>query len=147
MTDEIVTMVREHLRPGEDLRAAIWVSRAEDRTPMRLTWSELSPLRFRRRGRGPGFREDVQGAAHSLAVGLDAHIRLVTEPRVLALTGSRLMVLSRRSASLRPRWECPRTDLDAATEEKPGRLRLIFSDASSVTLLTPAAHIQEFLAG
>jgi hypothetical protein len=108
----------------------------------------------------PDGRRGVHGSPHSLAVGLDEHIRIVTDPRVLALTDRRLMVLSKRLGSwrdllrpasgplppLRLRWECPRADLASATEEA-GRLRLTFTDGSAVTLLTPSARVQPFLAG
>jgi len=109
---------------------------------------------------GPGARRGVDGSPHSLAVGLDEHIHLVTDPRVLALTDRRLMVLAKRRGlwrdlfrpasaplpSLRLRWECPRADLASAAEQA-GRLRLTFTDGSAVTLLTPTARVQSFLAG
>jgi hypothetical protein len=44
------------------------------------------------------------------------------------------------------RWECPRAELATATEQA-GRLRLTFTDGSAVTLLTPSARVQPFLAG
>ena len=153
--------VREHLRPGETFRAAVWVSRADERPPARLTRAEMSPFRFRRPvPAGPGARRGVSGSPRSLAVGLDEHIRIVTDPRLLALTDRRLMVLSKRLGSwrdlfrpasapvppLRLRWECPRADLASATEQS-GRLRLTFTDGSGVTLLTPSARVKPFLAG
>lgn len=151
--------VREHLHPGETFRAAVWVSRADGRSPAGLTRADMSPFRFRRPvPEGPGARRGVNGRPDSRAVGLDRHIRLVTDPRVLALTDRRLLVLSQRLGSWRdlfrpparppaalfPRWECPRADL-AATSARDGRLRLVFTDGSSVTLLTPAADVQPFL--
>nr|WP_296064073.1 hypothetical protein [uncultured Actinoplanes sp.] len=152
--------VREHLQPGETFRAAVWVSRADGRAVVGMTRAEMSPFRFRRRvPEGPGARRGVNGAPRSLAVGLDEHIRIVTDPRVLALTDRRLMVLSKRGSwrdllrpasggvpPLRLRWECPRADLVSATEQD-GRMRLTFTDGSAVTLLTPSAHVQPFLAG
>jgi hypothetical protein len=152
--------VRDHLQPGEAFRAAVWASRADGRTSARLTRAEVSPFRFRRSvPDGPGARRGVQGSPRSLAVGLDEHIRIVTDPRVLALTDRRLLVLSkslgswrdlvRRSGPLPPlrlRWQCPRADLASATE-KAGRLRLTFTDGSAVTLLTPSSHVRPFLAG
>jgi hypothetical protein len=155
--------VREHLHPGETLRAVVLASRADGRTSVAVTRSEMSPfrLRFRRpEPDGPGARRGVHGSPRSLAVGLDRHIRIVTNPRVLALTDRRLLVLSKRLGPwrdlfrpapgtvppLRLRWECPRTDLASATE-RAGRLRLAFTDGSAVTLLTPSAGLQSFLAG
>jgi hypothetical protein len=155
--------VGEHLQPGETFRAAVWASRADGRTSVPLSRAELSPfrLRFRRpEPDGPGARRGVQGSPSSLAVGLDEHIRIVTDPRVLALTDRRLLVLSKRRKSwrdlLRPSsgpvpplrllWECPRTELTSATE-RAGRLRLAFRDRSAVTLLTPSAGVRPFLAG
>jgi hypothetical protein len=158
---QVEARVREYLQPGETFRAAVWVSRADERSPAGLTRAEMSPLRFRRPvPDGPGVRRGVNGAPRSLAVGLDEHIRIVTEPRVLALTDRRLMVLSKRLGSwrdlfrpssgpvppLRLRWVCPRADLLSATE-RAGRLRLTFTDGSAVTLLTPTAGVQPFLAG
>jgi hypothetical protein len=73
------------------------------------------------------------------------------------LTDRRLLVLSKRlrldvfhPASnpvppLRLRWECPRKDLASATE-RAGRLRLTFTDGSTITLLTPSAGLPAFLA-
>jgi hypothetical protein len=153
--------VREHLEPGEAFRAAVWASRADGRTPAGLTRADVSPFRFRRSvPDGPGARRGVQGSPRSLAVGLDEHIRIVTDPRVLALTDRRLLVLSKRLGSwrdllrrpsdalppLRLRWQCPRADLASATEQG-GRLRLTFTDGSAVTLLTPSSHVRPFLAG
>ena len=158
---EFETRVRECLPPGETYRAAVWVSRPDGQSPAGLTRAEMSPFRFRRPvPDGPGARRGVNGAPRSLAVGLDRHIRIVTDPRILALTDRRLLVLSRRLSSwrdhfrpassgpvppLRLRWECPRTALASATEQG-GRLRLTFTDGSAVTLLTPAARVQPFLA-
>ncbi|MET0418844.1 MAG: hypothetical protein ABW022_22745 [Actinoplanes sp.] len=158
---QVEARVREHLQPGEAFRAAIWASRADGRTSAGMSRAEVSPFRFRRpEPDGPGARRGVDGAPGSRAVGLDEHIRIVTAPRVLALTDRRLLVLAKSRGSwrdrLRPatgglppldlRWECPRADLASATE-KAGRLRLTFTDGSGVTLLTPAAHVQPFLAG
>jgi hypothetical protein len=154
---QVEARVREHLQPGETFRAAVWASRADGRSSVPVTRREMSPFRFRRivpDGRG------VHGPPRSLAVGLDEHIRIVTDPRVLALTDRRLMVLSKRLGSWRGllrsapdplpplhlRWECPRAELASATE-KAGRLRLTFTDGSAVTLLTPSAGVQPFLAG
>jgi hypothetical protein len=150
--------VREHLRPGETFRAAVWASRADANSPAALTRAEMSPFRFRRPV--PDARRGVHGPPRSLAAGLDGHMRIVTDPRVLALTDRRLMVLAKRPGfwrdlfgpasgplpALRLRWECPRADLASATEQA-GRLRLTFSDGSAVTLLTPSARVQPFLAG
>jgi hypothetical protein len=155
--------VGEHLQPGETLRAAIWASRADGRTSVPLTRAEMSPFRFRFRRPepdAPGVRRGVQGSPSSLAVGLDEHIRIVTDPRVLALTDRRLLVLSKRLGPwrdlLRPAsrpmpplrllWECPRPELASVTEQA-GRLRLTFTDRSAVTLLTPSAGVRPFLAG
>jgi hypothetical protein len=158
---QVEARVREHLQPGETFRAAVWVSRADGRSPVRLTRGEMSPFRFRRPVQvGAGARRGVHGSPRSLAVGLDEHIRIVTDPRVLALTDRRLMVLSKRLGSwrnllrpatsplppLRLHWECPRAELASATEQG-GRLRLAFTDGSTVTLLTPSAGVQPFLAG
>ncbi len=157
---QVETRVREHLQPGETFRAAVWASRVDGRTAG-MTRAEMSPFRFRRTDPdGPGARRGVDGAPSSLAVGLDEHIRLVTEPRVLALTDRRVMVLSRGRRSwrdwlrpaapaarpLRLRWECPRAELASAVEAA-GRLRLTFTDGSGVTLLSPAAGLAAFLAG
>ncbi|XVU29532.1 hypothetical protein ACQPZJ_21385 [Actinoplanes sp. CA-054009] len=141
--------VREHLQPGETFRAAVWVSRADGRTVAGMTRAEMSPWRFRRPVQE---RRGVNGAPRSLAVGLDEHLRTVNDPRVLALTDRRLIVLAERGGlfhrssghSLRLRWECPRGKL-AKAAEKDGRLRLDFADGSSVTLLTPAAQVKPFL--
>jgi hypothetical protein len=158
---QVQARVREHLQPGETFRAVVWASRADERSSVPVTRTEMSPFRFRRPvPDGRGGRRGVHGSPHSLAVGLDEHIRIVTDPRVLALTDRRLMVLSKRLGSwrdllrpasgplppLRLRWECPRADLASATEEA-GRLRLTFTDGSAVTLLTPSARVQPFLAG
>ncbi|MFF5084557.1 hypothetical protein ACFY36_46585 [Actinoplanes sp. NPDC000266] len=143
--------VQEHLQPGEAFRAAVWVSRADGRTVVGMTRAEMSPWRFRRPVQE---RRGLNGAPRSLAAGLDEHIRTVNDPRVLALTDQRLIVLSQRGGlfrraadgaqSLRPRWECPRAKLAKVTE-KDGRLRLDFADGSSITLLTPAAQVTPFL--
>jgi hypothetical protein len=155
--------VEEHLHPGENFRALVWASRADGRTSGSVTRAEVSPFRMRFRRPvpdGPGARRGVQGSPRSRAVGLDEHIRIVTHPRVLALTDQRLLVLSKRRGSwrdlfrpaagpvpsLRLLWECPRKDL-AKSAERSGQLRLTFTDGSAVTLLTPAAGIQPFLAG
>jgi len=157
---QVEARVREHLRPGETFRAAVWVSRADGRTQAGTSRAELSPWRFRRPvPDAPGARRGVDGSPRSLAVGLDEHIRTVSDPRVLALTDRRLLLLSKRLGSLRNlfrpvsdpvpplhlRWECPRESLSSVTEQA-GRLRLTFTDRSAVTLLTPAARIQAFLA-
>lgn len=158
---QVEARVREHLQTGETFRAAVWASRADGRTPAGMTRADVSPFRFRKPALdGPGARRDVHGSPRSLAVGLDEHIRIVTEPRVLALTDRRLMVLSTRPRSwrdlfrtaagplpaLRLCWECPRADLASATEQA-GRLQLTFTDGSAVTLLTPSGRVQPFLAG
>jgi hypothetical protein len=160
---QVEARVREHLQPGETFRAAVWVSRTDQRSAAGMTRAEMSPFRVRFRRPepdGPGARRGVFGSPRSRAVGLDEHIRLVTDPRILALTDRRLLVLSQRFGSwrglLRPasaglpplhlRWECARADLASATE-KAGRLRLTFTDGSSVTLLTPSTGAQPFLAG
>ncbi|WP_436535692.1 hypothetical protein [Actinoplanes sp. HUAS TT8] len=146
---------QEHLQAGETFRVAIWVSKADGRTPTGMTRAEMSPLRFRRSAPAR-----VTAARATLAEGLGEHVRLVTEPRVLALTDRRLMLLSKRIgswrdllrpaagglASLRVRWECPRAELASATE-KDGRLRLAFGDGSTILLLTPYARIQAFIGG
>ena len=158
---ELEARVRECLLPGETYRAAVWVSRPDAHAPAGLTRAEMSPFRFRRPvPDGPGARRGVNGAPRSLAVGLDRHIRIVTDPRILAVTDRRLLVFSRRLRSwrdlfrpasagplppLRLRWECPRAALASATEQG-GRLRLTFTDGSAVTLLTPVARVQPFLA-
>jgi hypothetical protein len=155
--------LREHvgelLHAGEIFRAVILVSRADERTSVPLTRAEMSPfrLRFRRPVReGPGARRGVQGAPSSLAVGLDEHIRNVTDPRLLVRTDRRLLVLSKRGGPwrglvrpappLRLLWECPRESLASATE-RAGRLRLTFTDGSKVALLTPSAAVRPFLTG
>ncbi len=151
---EVEARVRDHLQPGETLHAAAWVSRPDDQAPITLTRAELSPLRFRRRV------PDRPGPQRTLAAGLEQHLRLVTEPRVLARTDRRLLVLSRSPQSwldrfragsgpltaLHPRWECPRANLNSATD-RAGRLRLIFTDGSVAELLIPAASLGPFLAG
>jgi len=154
--------VGQHLQPGETFRAAVLASRADGRTEAGLTRAEMSPfrLRFRRpEPDAPGARRGVNGSPTSLAVGLDQHIRIVTHPRVLALTDRRLLVLSKSLGSwrdvfrpapgppgpLRLLWECPRTKLASATERE-GRLRLAFTDGSAVTLITPMAGLPPFLA-
>jgi hypothetical protein len=79
---QVEARVREHLQPGETFRAGIWASRADGRSPVWLTRSEMSPFRFRRPvPDGPGGRRDVHGSPRSLAVGLDEHIRIVADPR------------------------------------------------------------------
>ncbi|BAL88515.1 hypothetical protein AMIS_32950 [Actinoplanes missouriensis 431] len=140
-TGEHEERVRAHLQPGEVFRAAVWVSRADEQPPMEITRSELSPLRFRRRPRDMPYRPPVE-----LAAGLEEHVRLVSEPRILAITDRRLLVLAKRafSSALRVRWECPRDRLTAAAEEG-GRLRLDFADGSTLTLLTPSAQVRPFL--
>jgi hypothetical protein len=158
---QVEARVREHLQPGETFRAAVWASRSDGRSPARLTRAEMSPFRFRRPvPDGPGARRGVHGSPRSLAIGLAGHMHIVTDPRVLALTDRRLMVLSKRLASwrdlfrsasgplpsLRLCWECPREDL-ASTTEQAGRLCLTFTDGSAATLLTPSARVQPFLAG
>lgn len=149
--------VEGHLHPGEVFRVAVPVSRPDGRTSVAMTRAEMSPfrLRFRRpEPDGPGARRGVQGSPRSLAVGLDEHIRIVTHPRVLALTDRRLLVLAKRRQLLRPAsqgvpplrllWECARTEIASATE-RAGRLRLSFADGSAVTLLAPAAGIGPFV--
>jgi hypothetical protein len=158
---QVEARVLEHLQPGETFRAAVWASRADARASVGMSRKEMSPFRFRRPvPEVAGARRGVNGAPSSRAVGLDQQISIVTDPRVLALTDRRLMVLSKRVGSwrdifrqgsgsvspLRVRWECPRADLASATEQD-GRLRLTFTDGSSVTLLTPSAHVKPFLAG
>jgi hypothetical protein len=158
---DVHARVREHLQPGETFRAAVWVSRADARSSVGMTRAEMSPFRFRRLApQGPGGRRGVQGWPGSRGLALDEHVRIVTDPRVLALTDRRLMVLSKRLGSwrdllrpgsgapqsLRVRWECPRADL-ASAAEKAGRLRLTFTDGSAVTLLTPSTHVRPFLDG
>jgi hypothetical protein len=155
--------VGEHLLPGETFRALVRVGRADGRTAAGVTRAEMSPFRLRLRRPqpdGPGARRDVQGSPHSLAAGLDEHIRLVTHPRLLVLTDRRLLVFAERAGAwrrlfrpasgtgpqLRRLWECPREDLTASTE-RAGRLRLTFADRSAVTLLTPSAEVKPFLAG
>ncbi|XVV16627.1 hypothetical protein ACQP2X_20325 [Actinoplanes sp. CA-131856] len=141
--------VQEHLQAGETLRAAVWVSRADGRTVVGMTRAEMSPWRFRRPVQE---RRGLNGAPRSLAVGLDEHLRTVNDPRILALTDQRLIVLAQRGGlfrraseqSLRLRWECPRAKL-AKAAEKDGRLRLDFADGSSITLLTPTAQVKPFL--
>jgi hypothetical protein len=151
---QVDARVAEHLQTGETFRAAIWASRADERAQVRMSRAEMSPFRFRQLT--PAARRGIQGSPRSLAAGLDDHVRIVTEPRILALTDRRLLVLSQRSwrglfgseamPPLRLRWECPRAELASATEQA-GRLRLAFTDGSALTLLTPAAQVQPFLAG
>lgn len=153
---EYERQVRALLRPGESFRAAVWVSRPAERSPAGLTRAEMSPFRFRRPA--PEARRYVQGPPRSRAAGLDEHIRIVTDPRLLARTDRRLLVLAKgfgswrdvfRPAARRPlllRWECSRAEL-ASVAEQAGRLTLAFTDGSAVTLLTPAARVQPFLAG
>jgi hypothetical protein len=155
---QLAARVREHLEPGEEFRAAVWASRADERPPG-LTKGELNPFRFRRPVT-TGTRRDLKGPPRSLAAGLAEHLRMVTDPRVLALTDRRLLVLSKRVVGwrdvlrpsstplppLRLRWECRRPELTSATEQG-GRLRLGFADRSAVTLLTPSTRVQPFLAG
>jgi hypothetical protein len=160
---QLTERVRELLNPGETFRAVVLVSRADERTSVPLTRAEMSPFRLRFRRRLPqaaGNRRGLQGSAQSRAVGLDEHIRNVSDPRLLALTDQRLLVLSKgrgawrdlfRPAAapvppLRLLWECPRTDLASATE-RAGRLRLTFTDRSAVALLTPTAAVRPFLEG
>jgi hypothetical protein len=160
---QLAERVREQLQPGETFRAVVLVSRADGRTAVGLSRAEMSPFRPRFRRPpidAPGARRGVQGTPRSRAVGLDEHIRIVTDPRLLALTDRRLLVLSRRlgrwhdlfrSGSgpvppLRLLWECPRKDLASATE-RAGLLRLTFTDRSTVELLTPLAGIKAFIAG
>ena len=160
LTDvQVQARVREHLEPGETLRAAVWVSRADGRTTAGTTRSELNPFRFRRPvPNRPGDRRGVHGVPTSLAVGLDQHIRIVTDPRVLALTDRRLVILAKNTGwrdlfrpapdelpPLRVCWQSPRTTLKSATGQGAGRLRLDFTDGSAVTLLTPTAGLQTFL--
>ncbi|MBL7254150.1 hypothetical protein [Paractinoplanes lichenicola] len=146
--------VREHLKPDETLRAAVWASRADGLTAAGLSKAELSPFRFRRPvPNRPGDRRGVHGIPTSLAVGLDEHIRTVSDPRVLALTDQRLLVLAKQKTWFRPstplrlRWECPRTELKSSAGQGNGRLRLDFADGSAVTLITPAAGLRSFLQG
>ncbi|MFI6074272.1 hypothetical protein ACIA5C_22185 [Actinoplanes sp. NPDC051343] len=156
---QLMQRVRDHLRPGETLGAVTLASRADERTSVGVTRAEMSPFRFRFRrpeSEGAGGRRGVQGSPSSLAVGLDQHIRIVTDPRVLARTDRRLLVLARRRGLFRPAadpvpplsllWECPREAL-ASASERAGRLRLAFTDGSAITLLTPATGLHSFLAG
>ncbi|GAA0471153.1 hypothetical protein Ade02nite_34480 [Paractinoplanes deccanensis] len=148
--DQIEAAVREHLQPGETFRAAVWAGRADEGTSAGMTRAELSPFRFR--SVNPK-RRGYQPKARTVAAGLDEHMRNVTDPRVLALTDRRLLVLAKKLAlfggpapALRLRWECARTELTSATEQG-GRLRLAFRDGSTLTLLTPSDRVQPFLAG
>lgn len=151
----VTEQVEGLLDPGEAFRAVVLVSRADPRTSVPLTRAEMSPfrLRFRRPvSAGAGGRRGVQGRPESLAAGLDVHIRNVSDPRLLALTDRRLLVLSKRrpwwsrpGPPLRLLWECPRTNFASGTE-RDGRLRLAFTDRSAVTLLTPSAGVRPFLA-
>ncbi|GAB2618568.1 hypothetical protein Aab01nite_32360 [Paractinoplanes abujensis] len=149
---QVEARVQAHLGSGETLRAAVWVSRADGGTAAGTTRSELNPFRFRRPVPDrPGDRRGVHGVPGSLAVGLDQHIRIVTDPRVLALTDQRLLVLAEQKVWFRPatrlqvRWQCPRTDLKSATGQGNGRLRLDFTDGSAVTLLSPVTSLRSFL--
>jgi hypothetical protein len=161
--EQLRERVRERLDPGETFRAVVLVSRADGRMSVPVTRAEMSPFRVRFRrpvSEGPGARRGVHGSPHSLAVGLDEHIRNVTDPRLLALSDRRLLVLSKRLGPwrdlfrpasspvppLRLLWECPRQNLASATESA-GRLRLSFTDGSTVAMLTPTAGVQPFLAG
>lgn len=154
---QVEARVREHLQPGETFRAAVWVSRTDERSPVGMTRAEMSPFRFRLRRSdpgGPGARRGAFGSPHSFAVGLDEHVRLVTHPRILTRTDRRLLLLSERRGLLRPAsatlprlrllWECSGAELVSATE-KAGRLRLTFADGSTVNLLTPSAGVRPFL--
>jgi hypothetical protein len=152
--DELGARVREHLRPGEELRAAVRVSKADGSTPTGMSRAEMSGFRFRRPANAG--RRAVPGPRRTLAEGLGEHVRLVTDPRTLVLTDQRLMLLSRRpgswsallrraSGSLRLRWECARPEFASATERE-GRLRLAFTDGSTILLLAPAAELDTFLA-
>ncbi len=152
MSADRTARVREHLRPGEEFRAAVWVSKADGRTATGMTRAEMSPFRFRR-----PVSTGSTGSRRTLAEGLSEHVRLVTDPRILALTDQRLMLLSRRlgswrhllrrsSGPLRPRWECERPALASVTERE-GRLRVAFTDGSTILLLTPAGELPAFLAG
>ncbi|MEV4401189.1 hypothetical protein AB0J66_03285 [Actinoplanes sp. NPDC049598] len=136
--------VQEHLQSGETFRAAVWVSRAAGHSA-EMSRAEMSPWRFRR---PPAARRD---APSSLATALEEHLDTVNDPRVLALTDRRLLVLAKRSGlfrrgsgPLRLRWECLRSSLTSATEQN-GRLRLTFTDRSTATVLTPTAQVQPFL--
>ncbi|MBM2614992.1 hypothetical protein JIG36_05395 [Actinoplanes sp. LDG1-06] len=157
---EVEAQVRENLRPGETFRAAVWASRADGRTLADLTKADLSPWRFRRPSSAvPENRRGLHGRPRSRAVAMDEHIRIVTDPRLLAVTDQRLMVLAKRrggwrdvfrsstgeATALSVRWECPREEVASATEQD-GRLRLDFTDGSAVTLLTPSAESRPFLA-
>jgi hypothetical protein len=161
--EQLADRVGELLPPGETFRAVVLVSRADARTSVPLTRAEMSPFRVRFRrpvSDRSGARRGVHGSPRSLAVGLDEHIRNVTDPRLLALTDRRLLVLSKRpgpwrdlfrpgsrpAPRLRLLWDCPRGNLASATE-RAGRLRLAFTDGSAVTLLTPSAGVRPFLAG
>jgi hypothetical protein len=154
--ERLQARVRESLPGGETLVAAIWVSRPDGQASAGMSRSEMSPWRLRRPQREvPGARRGVNGRPRSRAVELDGHIQTVSNPRVLARTDRRILLLAPGVGSwrdllrpsegpLRLRWECPRTDLSAATEQS-GRLRLDFTDGSYVTLLTPAAQVRPFV--
>ncbi|MCO8269782.1 hypothetical protein M1L60_04145 [Actinoplanes sp. TRM 88003] len=149
---ELPARVAGHLQPGESLTAAIWVSRPT--AP--VSGSEMSPWRLRRKA--PEAPRGLNGRPQSRAVTLDDHIRTVNDPRVLARTDRRLLLLARGTGSWRDllprrgsgeaplhlRWECPAADL-AKTTEQAGRLLLTFTDGSSITVLTPAAAVRPFL--
>jgi hypothetical protein len=155
---QVQTQLTDHLQPGETLTAAIWVSRPNGHQLTRITRSELTPWRIRRRA--PEQRPGLNGRPQSHAVALDEHVRTVNDPRILARTDRRLLLLSqggidswrdllpRRAdhpaSALRLRWEGPIADLARATEQA-GTLQLNFTDGSTITLLTPSAHAEPFL--
>ncbi|MBU2669292.1 hypothetical protein KOI35_37850 [Actinoplanes bogorensis] len=154
--ESVEDLVREHLGDGERFLAAVWVSRADAQTLAGMTKSDLSPWRFRRpKTIGPATRRGVHGTPRSLAYRLDEHIRNVTEPRLLAVTDRRLVLLAKGLGSWRElfrprtgaaslRWEAPRAQL-AKAGDNDGRLRLDFGDGSAVSLLTPATGLRSFL--
>lgn len=158
--ERLDTRVQDHLQPGEDLRAAVWASRPDGRASTGVTRADMSPFRFRRPvSDSPSARRGIHGPPRSAAAGLGEHLRNVSDPRVLALTDRRVLLLAKRIGSWRDvfrpgtdpaapldvRWECPREELESAAEEG-GRLRLTFTDRSAVSLLTPADQLQSFLA-